>query len=258
MKNQKEIEKTIKKLAVYDVLLTPIIVEKKSEYKRIGNIIFSPQKYYGYEDPDMSDLAIEFYKIMYNKNEIINTSGKIIDINCAGDTINSFNTLANELNPKYNNRWDNNDNLKIHIDPFQTYLRNQVHCLSNFLLIPLYDGRKSKKHNKFDSVDKYLNDIKTNWEDICAQNSKYLNNIKDFEDFCKLHHVHYNEDNIKKYDEKDYNYLQNKMISFIKNRAEEISDNEDLCEKLYALFNSKNLLDKNITNNNENTNKNTN
>lgn len=67
------------------------------------NVIYSPQLYKRNPDEDMSDFSVGFYKIVYkdilgeNNVEILNEDGTYKNENYMGDTIHSFNSLANVI-----------------------------------------------------------------------------------------------------------------------------------------------------------------
>ena len=91
---------------VKKILLTPIECNKRYKtIKLVNGEICSPQKYYCGEDCDMSDFAVGFYEIIYANiipgKKILN-NGFFTSKEFAGDTMNSFNSLANII-------LDNND-----------------------------------------------------------------------------------------------------------------------------------------------------
>lgn len=93
-----------KQKQVYEILLMPIECDKY-KYNGIyseGSIIYSGQHYASrFSDADMSDLAVGYYEIVYKNllgnNPILLTDGNILNPNFAGDTMNSFNTVANRV-----------------------------------------------------------------------------------------------------------------------------------------------------------------
>lgn len=82
------------------ILLTPIKCEgsKVLEIDDKHNVILTSDTRYCYQngDPDMSDLAIVFYKILYGK-EMLKSDGDFRCHEFAGDTMNSFNSVANQF-----------------------------------------------------------------------------------------------------------------------------------------------------------------
>lgn len=180
-------EKTKK---VYKILLTPIICDKNtSKIKIQDGIIRSSQLYYGTADEDMSDFSIGFYKIIYkdllsNSNgEILNESGYPIDKEFMGDTMHSFNSLANIIL---------NDASKRVRSPIEKWPPELVeyhlryHCLANFWIIPMRHGRKSAKLSKYDSVDYYLTRVRE-----CLINDKegYFGKFISWEKFLESQYI---------------------------------------------------------------------
>ena len=105
------------------VLLTQIVVTSEvNNIFKYNDKIYSSQSYESGLDPDMSDFAIAFYEIIYNKKIISN--GQIIDMNFAGDTINTGIYMKGQRK--------------------KVKLENR-HCLANFWVIPYVHGRKREK-----------------------------------------------------------------------------------------------------------------
>lgn len=123
-----------KREQVYNILVTPIISDKSiSKIVKVDNFIRSPQKYYSSPDEDMSDFAIGFYRIIYLEyGDILTDHGTLKDCCFAGDTMNSFNSIANithgtgkSKNERKHINWEENCP-KL----FEYY--NRYHCLANF------------------------------------------------------------------------------------------------------------------------------
>jgi len=95
---------------------TPIELEFFSDVSRQTKKWISGQKYFREADPDMSDLAIAFYEVIYREllekrenspgkligdSRVLKESGELVDLRpgtpFAGDTMNSFNTLSGKL-----------------------------------------------------------------------------------------------------------------------------------------------------------------
>ncbi|MGT2715886.1 hypothetical protein [Streptococcus respiraculi] len=74
-----------------------------------------------------------------------------------GDTIHSFNSLANVIlgDKSKNNRSPIGEWPRELIDYHSKY-----HCLANFWIIPMCHGRKSAKLSLYDSLDYYLKKVK--------------------------------------------------------------------------------------------------
>lgn len=94
-----------------ELLLTPIKVDKlATSIKKEGDIIISTQTYKRAADPDMSDLSVLFYEIIYkdilpknqnNENKVLGNSDEDENLfaspSFAGDTMSSFNTIAGKV-----------------------------------------------------------------------------------------------------------------------------------------------------------------
>lgn len=155
--------------------------------------IFSSQKYCRGYDPDMSDFAVEFYKIIYKEKlnlkeqgiEILDEKGMLKnDKEFCGDTMNSYKTVTEKLkkNQKKND-W-----------------KNKYHCLANFWLLPMCVGHSSPraKANKDlanyakdknginDYMDQFLKDYLRRYEKYCERFPEYTK-VFTSEDFGKDH-----------------------------------------------------------------------
>lgn len=148
------------------ILLTPIVCTERSkgipQIRRNDSIIESTQTYDGILDPDMSDFTTGFYEIIYkkiiNENHIVDNSGIIKDCCFAGDTMNSFNSIAN-ITPGAGK----SKNLRTPIDQWPCELKNYhriYHSLANFWILPMCIGRRSMKLNRYDSMDIFLKKVK--------------------------------------------------------------------------------------------------
>lgn len=153
---------TEKENNVYNILLTPIKSDKNvPKIYMKDNVIYSSQLYKRNPDEDMSDFSVCFYKIVYkdilgeNNVEILNEDGTYKNENYMGDTIHSFNSLANViLGNRTKKRSSKEEWPKELIDYHSKY-----HCLVNFWVIPMCHGRTSAKLNGYDSLDAYLNKL---------------------------------------------------------------------------------------------------
>lgn len=101
---------------VKQILLTPIKCSKRYKcVQMVDGEIRSPQKYYCTADCDMSDFAVGFYEIIYRDNllnenkNILAEYGRFKNKELAGDTINSFNSLANVILDDTNKTRSNQD-----------------------------------------------------------------------------------------------------------------------------------------------------
>lgn len=261
--------KEIKTKKVYDLLLTPIICEKTksreiSIIKKSG-LIISSQQYYSTADEDMSDFAIEFYKILYGNNLLYKK--KVLENEClvnkefAGDTMNSFNTIANMFSNSF--LWKEG-NPTISMNPYLLNYKARYHCLANFWMIPMRHGRTSSKLVKkgmysYDSPILYTEILKAEWdsisedENIPYQNDKneysnYFNAIKK-DDFDNIHFLPEVDNSIKirslyeNKNEKNALELVNISMQYIYDRARLICKNESIVNQLYDCFEKLNLID---------------
>ncbi|MBF0747083.1 hypothetical protein IR073_05440 [Gemella sp. 19428wG2_WT2a] len=236
----------MKKEIVKNILLTPI--ECKKGYKSIileNNIIKTSQKYYSTADEDMSDIAIGFYEILYNEllnNAYILAGDRIKDENFAGDTINTFNTIANIILK---------DKSKEHRSPIEfwpEYLKKyekNYSCLANFWLIPTKHGRRSPKSNRYDAVEIYLSEVGRR----IKLKEDYFNNFTSLEEFLDIHYLSLETIDTELlyefYRKKDINKgpnVVNEIEKMIELRAEKISQDEIMCNKLYEYFMKINII----------------
>lgn len=182
------------KRQVYDILLMPIICDKS--YNSIileNNTIKTPQTYCSkYTDADMSDFAIGFYEIIYEsilKNNILNKEGQLIDSEFVGDTMNSFNIVANKTENA-----GTKSSLRTPISVWPDYLvdyYNTYHCLANFWLVPLVIGRTieplSKAKTSYDFMDRFLKVYKNRKKEYSEAFNRYFSSFKDFNHFAEVH-----------------------------------------------------------------------
>ena len=176
---------------VIKILMTPIKVCGQSS--GIPNIymekkvIQSTQTYESSFDEDMSDFAVGFYEVLYKSlldGKKILHQEKLADVEFAGDTMNSFNTIANRVPEAGKSRKQRTDE-----EVWPEYLSNfkdHYHCLANFWLLPMEIGRKSNhqysKTRCKDYMDRFLNTISKELEEI-VDIKKYIN----FEKFKAVH-----------------------------------------------------------------------
>lgn len=205
---------------VYKILTMPIECTGYSngeniEIKVDGSVIKTTQTYYPYKewngekkdiplDPDMSDFSVGFYDILYKdilKNPILNEDDEFYDKEFAGDTMNSFNTIANLISGAGSSSYN-----RTLFQYWPTYLQeyhNKYHCLANFWLIPMHIGRTSKytpyKYKKLsktsyeydiqDYMDRFLNLFKNNISQYKNLYCNYFDSINSFDHFARLHNL---------------------------------------------------------------------
>ena len=179
------------KIDVIKVLMTPIKVCGRSS--GIPNIymekkvIQSTQTYESSFDEDMSDFAVGFYEVLYKSlldGKKILHQEKLADVEFAGDTMNSFNTIANRVPEAGKSRKQRTDK-----EVWPEYLsdfQDHYHCLANFWLLPMEIGRKSNHlYSKIrckDYMDRFLNKICKELEEVVD-----IEKYKNFEKFKTVH-----------------------------------------------------------------------
>ena len=177
----------IKKPIKLDDIVKIALTDPESE-------IETTQTYKRALDCDMSDFACGFYEILYKDilkdKKILNNEQKLNNLMFAGDTMNSFNTIANEVPDAGESK-----ELRTCCDKWPKYLKDyhrDYHCLANFWLIPMKLGRTlepgSKACKKYqDYMDNFLKGIKLKWEKYYNNYSEYFSKFKDYEDFLEKH-----------------------------------------------------------------------
>ena len=179
------------KKEVKKILLTPIKVWSRNQGETIikikDNVIYSTQTYEGSFDEDMSDFAVGFYEILYKsllKEKKILHKEKLADSAFAGDTMNSFNTIANRVPEAGKSRKQRT--CKEVWPEYLSSFKDHYHCLANFWLLPMEIGRKSNhpysKTRCKDYMDRFLNKISKEFGNV-----EELNIYGDFEQFKTVH-----------------------------------------------------------------------
>lgn len=213
---------------VYKLLLKPISCSKKYQtIASVNDIIQSGQRYYCSADEDMSDFAIGFYEILYRDildgKALLNKQNKLSNTAFAGDTMNSFNAIAN-MTPSAGSSKAKRTPENAWPKYLSSYYRG-YHCLANFWIISSDIGRKGKKLNSFDSMDLFMCSLKES-ESLLPLGSDYANAVGDFEHFCKIHFVAYCSEKMlikQKYKGKDSEYIVNLAMENIRERSKRIS-----------------------------------
>lgn len=273
------------------MLLTPIVVDKlTTSIKKEGDTWISPQIYSGAGDSDMSDLSVAFYEIIYKdmlldnkllgryeakKGKTYMYINKIANSSFAGDTMNSFNTIAGKTIKKlsvdgklsvehYYMPDDPEGRLRLILDSdakestkklFHKFY-NLYHSLANFWIIPMKMGRGSRKKiftdntslDPQDYMEGFLRGIEDNWNDLKKQECYgcYFNKFKGYDNFRKEHFIckkDYPEGLKDKtgikdsLNEDDAFAIVSGMISAIENRAKLLSESK-YAEQLWSLLNN--------------------
>lgn len=176
---------------VIKILMTPIkVCGRSSGMPNIymeKKVIQSTQTYESSFDEDMSDFAVGFYEVLYKSlldGKKILHQEKLADVEFAGDTMNSFNTIANRVPEAGKSRKQRTDE-----EVWPEYLRHfkdHYHCLANFWLLPMEIGRKSNhEYSKIrckDYMDRFLNKISKDLKEVVD-----IEKYKDFEKFKTVH-----------------------------------------------------------------------
>lgn len=244
---------TEKEKKVYEVLLTPIICD--NNVKKIcmqDNFIYSPQLYNSGLDEDMSDFSVGFYEIVYKdilegiSGKILNKDGTYRNKNYMGDTIYSFNSLANII--LGNKSKSNRSPIKEWPEELIDY-HSKYHCLANFWIIPMCHGRKSAKLSWYDSLDYYLEEVKNYYlREVklrFIESQEYFKNFtwESFLDTHGLSEYKMIDNPLKIYKEKDKKACLGeieRIYEFWENRASQIVKKYN--NELYNYFNSLGLI----------------
>lgn len=143
------------------MLLTPIKCEgsKVLEIDDKDNVILTSDTRYCYHkgDPDMSDLAIEFYEILYGKKML--KDGHFRCDEFAGDTMNSFRSVANQFFDGSPKRCEKRKKAEENgeLPPWLQEYFEGYHCLANFWAIPKAIGREvGNKGDRYDFAFSYI------------------------------------------------------------------------------------------------------
>ncbi|MFI3260971.1 MAG: hypothetical protein R3Y13_04605 [bacterium] len=252
---EKNIELTErKKQEVIKVLTTEIKYKKrikKTEDVHIyleNNIIYSTQLYRNSFDCDMTDFACGFYEILYKKilndkgiNNIINKEKYFSNKSFAGDTMNSFNTVA-MLVSEYGNSKDTCTCESIWPQYLRKY-KHSYHCLANFWLVPMVVGRTIYSLSKItpskDYMDRFLLYVKENMSKYQESFPCYFSNL-DFNQFVRLNYLEGSyviNNDVKKFsiNNKNAEEIITSMNELILKRAICIA-NSDIANELWNYF----------------------
>lgn len=252
----------LKSKQVYELLLTPIVCTGYSEGKvsiiKCGDKIKTSQSYYPYKkweiplDEDMSDFAMGFYEILYkdilNGNQMIDNDD-LCDREFAGDTMNSFNYIANLLPQAGRSR--NSRTPKSQWPPILQKWEQSYHCLANFWIIPLKIGRKNSDKLSKGSYENGVNDYVDRFIDLLKEPTNFAGifsrDYKSIEEFAAKQFLYgsymYGDSSVVSYsDEIEIpEVMINKIIDRIKIRATAIA-NSDCSIELWDYFDKWGLL----------------
>lgn len=232
-----------------EFLLKPIVIKGRKVLIKIDkDCIVSGQKYYGCLDQDMSDVSIAFYEIIYqdcfDNLKLLDSKGYLIDVDkeFAGDTMNTFETIAN-LVPQAGK----SSSLRTDEENWPSFLKqyhSQYLRLANFWLLPSAIGRRSKKDNYYDSMQLFLHKLSLNFDEYKIKYPKYFKNINNFKQFLELHFLDglklNQSQELQSYKFKQADVLISEANKMIKLRAEAIA-NSKYSEKLYEYFKNHGL-----------------
>lgn len=177
---------------VYELVIMEIICDdrKRGKPERQKNVIYTGQRYNSsYIDEDMSDFAVAFYEIVcgyfWNHHPMLDDKGNLIDWEFAGDSMNSFETIANRTPGAGKTRDDHSP--KSEFPEFLRIYRHRWHCLVNFWTLPMETGRMlkgelNKARRATDYMDRYLSIIR---EEVPFDGNgrKFHNSFSSWNDF---------------------------------------------------------------------------
>lgn len=243
-------EFTEKQTQVYKILLCPIVCDlniKCNPYKN-GDNIFSGQTYKTRSsqtaDPDMSDFAIGFYKIIYKEifTNMLDDFGFLLNCCFAGDTMNSFNSIAN-ITPRAGKSKKHRTPKDNWPEDLQNY-KTIYHCLANFWILPMCLGRTSMKLNRFDSMDIFLSILETDYDIIISKHKDYISKFSNLNNFANIHflNAYFPLNRIKYCEQNSYKLIQ-QATKRIKERAKSIAQSP-YSDELWDYFNSLSMFDK--------------
>lgn len=193
----------VKREQVYMVLMKPVKYSTKrtSHEKAIiemkEDVIYSTQLYNGMLDCDMTDFACGFYQIVYkdflynaNIQSVVNVEKGLNDIEFAGDTMNSFNTVANLVKEAGKSK-----KLRTNENMWPLYLKEYkytYHCLANFWLVPMPIGRTldelSKAKRTKDYMDRFLKILQKDFQTYVKEFPKYFSAMDEsLNEFMEIH-----------------------------------------------------------------------
>jgi len=253
-----------KRKIVKEILLVPIqcVDDKKSKIEWEGKTILSPQKYWpckSYEktlDPDMSDFAIGFYEIIYRdlmrNDQLLQNDGTLKSNMFAGDTINSFQIVANMV-PEAGRTKKQRTEISMWPEWLKRHYRT-YHCLANFWVVPLEVGRKSDNadyckmnyDNKVcDFIDRFLMHHRLYIDKFKKRYSKYYETVNTYDVFEQIHFLDKccvdEKGKIIDFSQHEAKTIVDSMSEMIEKRATYIAESK-YAEDLYVYFDSQGIV----------------
>ncbi|WP_216404729.1 hypothetical protein [Arcanobacterium phocae] len=233
-----------------ELLKAPIVRNREIKIRKDSGEIESTQQYPSNFDPDMSDFAVGYYKVIYRNilASSILESAEFENKMFAGDTMNSFNRVANRIataGRSASKRTPQNE--------WPEYLRDyyeKYHCLANFWILPSELGRSrnhqslNKNQGSWDYMDRYLKRVQAaysgEYQEDFEKYRDYFEKFDGFEDFCDKHFLRgvYVDNNygIMEYSEQDSpEKVIEDILMRINQRAEVIARSQ-YAKKLWDYF----------------------
>lgn len=206
----------IREQKIADILLMPIEVLTRSKMDRMIHFadqngkIETGMRYIpsgsnsSSLDCDVSDIAMDFYNVIYKKSILEKGKRNIVSNEFVGDTMNSIHKDIN------------------------------YHCLANFWILPLDMGRRIGKNSKArmgDRMEFLLLDLKNDYEYYRRLHPDYFDYFVDYDKFCEKHFLEE-----AYFDDGEFvSTLKKKKVErIIKKRAEAIAKQK--LEELEKLF----------------------
>lgn len=239
---------------VIKILMTPIkVCGRNSGIPNIymeKKVIHSTQTYESSFDEDMCDFAVGFYEILYKsllKEKKILHQKKLVNNAFAGDTMNSFNTIANRV-PEAGKSRKQRTCEKVWPE-YLINFKDHYHCLANFWLLPMEIGRKSNhqysKTRCKDYMDRFLNIISKEYGKV-----KVLKTYGDYDKFKAVHflegsYIGAEDGKVLSFSNRSKNTPEEvikSMTKIIYKRAEMIA-NSPSGAKLFRYFKKYNLIE---------------
>lgn len=214
-----------KKQQVYRLLMMPIVSDKNA-----GGFQIRDGKIYS-----------------GHRKSLLDAQGYLVDKEFAGDTMCSFNTVANRTPGAGSSASQRTS--KENWPPILREFYNSYHCLANFWLLPMELGRTSKGElNKVataqDFMDRYLEQIQTKVS-FGSVDRIYFQRFRDWDDFLHRHHLHtsyVNRSEIKRFSSLPYDQIIRHMMDSIRLRALSIAESDRSIE-LWEYFNRIGLIE---------------